>query len=118
MNFQTVLTAQKLPTSDGLTGGYLPGGNVPGPLLVRALNYINTKVGEMVAEIRAQGLAGSTAIIISAKHGQSPTDHRPGPRPGRPDHLRHQRGLDRGPPGRRRPGHLLDGRRRHAAVAE
>ena len=28
----------------------------------------------MVAEIRAQGLASSTAIIISAKHGQSPTD--------------------------------------------
>ncbi len=41
---------------------------------MRALNYINTTVGEMVAEIRAQGLAGSTAIIISAKHGQSPTD--------------------------------------------
>src|SRR5215469_10611319 len=72
MNFQTVSTAQKLPTSDGLTGGYLPGGKVPGPLLVRALNYINAKVGAMVAEIRAQGLAGSTAIIISAKHGQSP----------------------------------------------
>ena len=74
MNFQTVSTAQKLPTSDGLTGGYLPGGKVPGPLLVRALNYISTEVGAMVAEIRAQGLAGSTAIILSAKHGQSPTD--------------------------------------------
>jgi len=74
MNFQTVSTAEKLPTSDGLTGGYLPGGRVPGPLLTRALEYINTKVGVMVAEIRAQGLAGSTALIISAKHGQSPTD--------------------------------------------
>jgi Type I phosphodiesterase / nucleotide pyrophosphatase len=74
MNFQTVSTAQKLPTSDGLTGGYLPGGQVPGPLLVRALNYINTEVGKMVAAIREQGLAGSTAIIISAKHGQSPTN--------------------------------------------
>jgi hypothetical protein len=74
MNFQTVSTAQKLPTSDGLTGGYLPGGKVPGPLLVRALDYINTKVGAMVSKIRAQRLAGSTAIIISAKHGQSPTD--------------------------------------------
>ena len=74
MNFQTVSTAQKLPTSDGLSGGYLPGGKVPGPLLVRALNYINTQVASMVAEIRAQGLARSTALIISAKHGQSPTD--------------------------------------------
>jgi hypothetical protein len=74
MNFQTVSTAEKLPTSDGLTGGYLPGGKVPGPLLTRALDYINTEVGAMVSEIRAQGLAGSTALIISAKHGQSPTD--------------------------------------------
>ncbi len=74
MNFQTVSTAQKLPTSDGLTGGYLPGGTVPGPLLVRALSYINTEIGAMVSEIKAQGLADSTAIIISAKHGQSPTN--------------------------------------------
>jgi hypothetical protein len=74
MNFQTVSTAQKLPTSDGLTGGYLPGGKVPGPLLVRALGYVSSEIGAMAAEIRAQGLAGSTAIIISAKHGQSPTD--------------------------------------------
>jgi Type I phosphodiesterase / nucleotide pyrophosphatase len=74
MNFQTVSTAQKLPVSDGLTGGYLPGGKVPGPLLVRALSYINAQVGRMVSEIDSQGLAGSTAIILSAKHGQSPTD--------------------------------------------
>ena len=74
MNFQTVSTAQKLPTSDGLTGGYLPGGKVPGPLLVRALNYINTQISAMVARVQARGLAGRTAIIISAKHGQSPTD--------------------------------------------
>jgi hypothetical protein len=74
MNFQTVSTAEKLPSSDGLTGGYLPGGKIPGPLLLRALNYINTQVGTMVGEIRAQGLAGSTSIIISAKHGQSPTN--------------------------------------------
>ena len=74
MNFQTVSTAQKLPTSDGLTGGYLPGGRVPGPLLTRALNWVSEQIGMMVSEIKAQGLADSTAIIISAKHGQSPTD--------------------------------------------
>ena len=74
MNFQTVSTAEKLPTSDGLTGGYQPGGMVPGPLLTRALNYVNAQVGRMAAEVRARGLAGSTAIIISAKHGQSPTN--------------------------------------------
>jgi arylsulfatase A-like enzyme len=74
MNFQTVTTAEQLPTSDGLTGGYLPGGKVPGPLLVRALNYVNNEIGVIVAQIRAQGLASSTAIIITAKQGQSPTN--------------------------------------------
>ena len=74
MNFQTVSTAEKLPTSDGLTGGYLPGGAVPGPLLTRALNWVNGEIALMMAEIQKDGLTGSTAIIISAKHGQSPTD--------------------------------------------
>ncbi len=74
MNFQTVTTAEQLPSSDGLTGGYLPGGKVPGPLLLRAFNYVNTEIGAMVAQIKAQGLANSTAIIITAKQGQSPTN--------------------------------------------
>jgi hypothetical protein len=30
LNFQTISTAQKLPTSDGLTGGYPAGGLIPG----------------------------------------------------------------------------------------
>ena len=74
MNFQTVSTAEKLPTSDGLTGGDYPGTNTPGPLLQRALQYINDQVQKMVDEIDAQGLASSTAIVLSAKHGQSPQD--------------------------------------------
>ena len=74
MNFQTVSTAEKLPSSDGLEGGYLPGTATPGPLLVRALNYVSAQVGSMIDEIQAQGLSGSTAIILTAKHGQSPQD--------------------------------------------
>jgi hypothetical protein len=74
MNFQTISTAQKLPVSDGLTGGYLAGGQIPGPLLTRALNWLDGQVGLMEAHIKADGLARSTALIISAKHGQSPTD--------------------------------------------
>jgi hypothetical protein len=74
MNFQSVTTAEQLPKSDGLTGGYLPGGKVPGPLLLRALNYVDTEIGLLVAQVKAQGLAKSTAIIITAKQGQSPTN--------------------------------------------
>jgi hypothetical protein len=74
MNFQTVTTAEQLPKSDGLAGGYLPGGKVPGPLLTRALNFVDTEIGVIVAQIKAQHLASSTAIIITAKQGQSPTN--------------------------------------------
>jgi hypothetical protein len=74
LNFQTVSTAEKLLTSDGLNGGYLPGTTTPGPLLQRALDFIDAKLQAMDEEIQAQGLAGSTAIVVSAKHGQSPQD--------------------------------------------
>jgi hypothetical protein len=72
MNFQTVSTAEKLPTSGGLPGGYLADGVTPGPLLSNALDYINTQLGTMVAALRANHLDGKTVVIISAKHAQSP----------------------------------------------
>jgi len=72
MNFQTVSTAEKLPTSQGLAGGYLADGVTPGPLLTRALDYIDAQVGAMVAELKHRGLSKSTVIVLSAKHGQSP----------------------------------------------
>ena len=72
MNFQTVSTAEKLPTSNGLTGGYLANGVTPGPLLSRALDYINAQVGAMSEAIKDRKLDKNTVIILSAKHGQSP----------------------------------------------
>ena len=72
LNFQTVSTAQKLPTSDGLTGGYLADGSTPGPLLSRALDFINTSVGSFQSELQKTGHSRDTTIILSAKHGQSP----------------------------------------------
>ncbi|MBS1884769.1 MAG: alkaline phosphatase family protein, partial [Actinobacteria bacterium] len=72
MNFQTVSTAEKLPESDGLKGGYEAGGTTPGPLLRRALEFVNIKVGSMLAALHARHLASSTTVILSAKHGQSP----------------------------------------------
>jgi hypothetical protein len=80
MNFQTVSTAEKLPNSSSstprvaLNGGYVDNGNTPGPLLQEALAYIDTQVGRMVAAINASGLQGSTVVVLSAKHGQSPQD--------------------------------------------
>jgi hypothetical protein len=80
MNFQTVSTAEKLLSSEAmiggpvLAGGYLPGTTTPGPLLSSALDYIDAQLQRMADEIKAQGLSSSTAIIVTAKHGQSPQD--------------------------------------------
>ncbi len=78
MNFQTVSTAEKLLQSEAviggpvLPGGYLPGTKTPGPLLSSALDWVDNQLQAMDKEIQSQGLADSTAIIITAKHGQSP----------------------------------------------
>jgi hypothetical protein len=79
MNFQTVSTGQKLPTSKtegDLTGtaagGYLADGATPGPVLSNALNFVDQSLGSMVSALDNRGLLKQTAIIVSAKHGQSP----------------------------------------------
>ena len=93
MNFQTVSTAEKLKSSPAeligpdaqgnytegpsLPGGYVTenGAQVPGPLLRSALDYVNNSLQRMVDAIQANGEADSTAIILTAKHGQSPLDN-------------------------------------------
>ncbi|HEY0933341.1 MAG TPA: alkaline phosphatase family protein, partial [Trebonia sp.] len=93
MNFQVVSTAEKLKSSPAvligpdahgkyalgpaLTGGYVTvgGKQVPGPLLQSALNYVNRALQRMANKIQASGEAGSTAIVLTAKHGQSPLNN-------------------------------------------
>ncbi|HEY2763158.1 MAG TPA: alkaline phosphatase family protein [Pseudonocardiaceae bacterium] len=74
MNFQAVSTAQKLPASNGATGGYLADGVTPGPVLSRALDFVDDQVGSFIHEIANRHLEKNTTIILSAKHGQSPTE--------------------------------------------
>jgi hypothetical protein len=79
MNFQTVSTAQKLPTSNTegdmtgtAPGGYLADGFTPGPVLANALDFVDHALARMVNELTLDHLLDSTDIIVSAKHGQSP----------------------------------------------
>jgi hypothetical protein len=92
MNFQTVSVAQKIrststtligpdahgnyTTSAPQPGGYewVKGKLVPGPVLSSALDYVDAQLGRMVSAIHKEGLANSTTIIVTAKHGQSPLD--------------------------------------------
>lgn len=73
MNFQSVSTAQKLPASNGLDGGYTHDGDTPGPLLRRALGFVDAQIGAIRTAVDAQGLSATTTIVLTAKHGQSPT---------------------------------------------
>ncbi len=80
MNFQTISTAEKLFQSEAVIGGpVLRGGysspGVPGPLLSDSLNWLDTQLKAFDDAIQANpATRGSTAIIITAKHGQSPLD--------------------------------------------
>ena len=75
MNFQAVSVGQKLvEKSKGLTGGYLDATGTPSPSLLNEIQYIDTSVGRMMSALEAAGVADSTLIIVSAKHGQSPID--------------------------------------------
>jgi Type I phosphodiesterase / nucleotide pyrophosphatase len=88
MNFQTVSVAEKVDSPSTLTknadgsftegptelAGYYPGTTTPRPLLASAFDYVNAQLERMVDTIQQDGLASSTAIIVTAKHGQSPQD--------------------------------------------
>jgi hypothetical protein len=72
-NFQTLSVAQKALNANG--GGYTDASFTPGPQVSGALTYIDGAIGKMIAELKARNLYSSTMIIVSAKHGQSPSDH-------------------------------------------
>jgi len=75
MNFQVVSVGQKLiQKSVGMTGGYLDNIGTPTQPLLGEIEFADSSIGQMVAELQKRGLYESTLIVISAKHGQSPID--------------------------------------------
>jgi hypothetical protein len=75
MNFQAVSVGQKLvEKSLSLTGGYADSVGTPSASLFDEIQYVDGAIGQMVSELKKQGLLDSTLIVVSAKHGQSPID--------------------------------------------
>jgi hypothetical protein len=75
MNFQVVSVGQKLvEKSVNMTGGYTDGDGTPSMPLLGEIQFADTAIGKMVTELKNRGLYQQTAIIITAKHGQSPID--------------------------------------------
>jgi Type I phosphodiesterase / nucleotide pyrophosphatase len=78
MNFQVVSVGQKLiekTLNPTVTGGYQDSIGTPTSALLSEIQFADSSIGKMVAELKKnRGLYQSTLIIISAKHGQSPID--------------------------------------------
>ncbi|KVN23262.1 nucleotide pyrophosphatase [Burkholderia stagnalis] len=72
-NFQTLSVAQKALVTKG--GGYLDANFTPNGQVANAITYVDHAIGRIVAELKQRNLYSSTAVIVTAKHGQSPTDH-------------------------------------------
>jgi hypothetical protein len=69
MNFQSVNVAQKRPE-----GGYRDTRATPGAALLGAIEAVDRSIGRMMAALRRRGLAATTLVIITAKHGNAPID--------------------------------------------
>lgn len=73
MNFQAVSVGEKL-IENGVYGGYTNAAGTPTPKMQSEIEFVDAAIGQMVAALRNQNLLETTAIIITAKHGQSPVD--------------------------------------------
>jgi hypothetical protein len=67
MNFQAVNSAKKSST----TSGYVDSAGTPDAILLGALSYVDNSIGRMLSAFPS-GQLKKTAIIITAKHGESP----------------------------------------------
>lgn len=67
MTFQEVSVGEK-------TSGYTDASGTPTAALEQALEHTDASLGRMVDALDRHGLRGSTLIVVSAKHGQSPID--------------------------------------------
>ncbi len=75
MNFQAVSVGQKLNEKKiNVIGGYKDAIGTPSAALEDEIKFVDKSIGQMVEELKDRGLYKSTAIIITAKHGQSPID--------------------------------------------
>jgi hypothetical protein len=68
-NFQAVSVGEKLKGA-----GYSDEWGTPSKHLKSELEFVDSSLGRIWAAIEDSGLASSTVIIVTAKHGQSPID--------------------------------------------
>jgi hypothetical protein len=70
ITFQAVTQAQKSHAGYG----YVDSSGTPSDALMEALNHTDQSIGKIMDDLQVRGLSSSTAVIVTAKHGQSPMD--------------------------------------------
>jgi arylsulfatase A-like enzyme len=70
MNFQSLNAAKKISA----TSGYMDHIGTPDALLADGLSYVDSALQRMVEALRSARLLDSTAIVVTAKHGETPLD--------------------------------------------
>ncbi len=66
-NFQAVSVGQK-------TKGYQNGSLAFTPDLLKALDFVDSSFGKIVAALKSKGIYEDTLIVVASKHGQAPID--------------------------------------------
>jgi Type I phosphodiesterase / nucleotide pyrophosphatase len=56
------------------TVGYIAGSLDFTPDLLRAIDFVDNSIGQVVAKLTTKGLLKETLIIVASKHGQTPID--------------------------------------------
>ena len=69
MNFQAVNVAEKRAE-----GGYTDTAATPSAALLDAIGFADRSIGRMLTALDRRGLASSTLVIVTAKHGNAPID--------------------------------------------
>lgn len=64
-NFQAVSVAQKI-------SGYVPGSLDFTPDVLRAIDFVDGALGQVVAALKAKNILDDTLIVVASKHGQAP----------------------------------------------
>ncbi len=73
MNFQAVSVGQKL-IEGTVKGGYSDGTGTPSASLEGEITFVDAAIGQWISELQNTHRLRDTAIIVTAKHGQSPID--------------------------------------------
>lgn len=64
-NFQAVSVAQKIY-------GYVPGSLDFTPEVLKAIDFVDGALGQVVAALKAKNILDDTLIVVASKHGQAP----------------------------------------------